>query len=67
MNGVPFLEVTMLKGVRRHLFLTAVVIFLIGGSPIFGQMTVINTPTTDTLEKGRFYFEADVIFKPKKI
>lgn len=31
-----------------------------------GQMTIINTATTETLAKKSFYFEADVIFKPEK-
>lgn len=55
----------MFKGIRHCIFVAAVLI-AVSSAAASAQMTIINTPTTDTLEKGRFYLEANVIFKPKK-
>jgi hypothetical protein len=63
-------EVRSREELRKLLFrtlftITATAIFLTAvGMKTQGQQTVFNVPTTDVLDKGKVYFELDVIAKP---
>lgn len=65
-NGVPQTTEKRMSGKQHFVFTASVGIFitLAGAIGAYSQLTIINTPSTDTLQAKMFYLEADVGWKP---
>src|SRR5262245_29770488 len=50
-----------IKTYKRHLVFLVVLLFAFAGATAKAQSTIFNVPTTDTVMKGKGYFEFDYL------